>query len=137
MNKLDRAKRCKVRALLHDNIIYCGTVTHPLISVGQMKSMLDLRFVWNDSSPLLLACSGGLKYVLLEATIFHNLPVTTSHEMMALHKAVHTFTATGALCNAATWSEKLGHRLPLFLGLLLAIQFIDLMMMLLSLTIFK
>ena len=91
-----------------------ATVTRPLISVGQMKSMLDLRFVWNDSSPLLLACSGGLKYVLLEATIFHNLPVITSHEMMTLLEAVHTFTATGSLWNAATWSEKLGHKLPLY-----------------------
>ena len=63
--------------------------------------MLDLRFVWSDSSPLLLACSGGLKYVLLEATIFHNLPVITCHEMVAL-------------LEAATWSEKLGHILPLF-----------------------
>ena len=108
------ASGSKVRALLHDNIIYCSTVTRPLISVGQMKSMLDLRFVWNDSSPLLLACSGGLKYVLLEATIFHNLPVITSHEMMTLLEAVHTFTATGSLWNAATWSEKLGHKLPLY-----------------------
>ena len=108
------ASGSKVRALLHDNIIYCATVTRPLISVGQMKSMLDLRFVWNDSSPLLLACSGGLKYVLLEATIFHNLPVITSHEMMTLLEAVHTFTATGSLWNAATWSEKLGHKLPLY-----------------------
>ena len=108
------ASGSKVRALLHDNIIYCATVTRPLISVRQMKSMLDLRFVWNDSSPLLLACSGGLKYVLLEATIFHNLPVITSHEMMTLLEAVHAFTATGSLWNAATWSEKLGHKLPLF-----------------------
>ena len=104
----------KVRALLYSNIIYCATVTRPLISVGQMKSMLDLRFVWSDSCPLLLACLGGLTYVLLEATIFHNLPVITSHEMMALLEAVHTFTATGALWNAATWSEKLGHKLSLF-----------------------
>ena len=104
----------KIRALLYNNIIYCATVSRPLISVGQMKSMLDLRFVWNDSSPLLLACSGGLSYVLMEATIFHNLPVITSHEMMALLEAVHTFTATGALWNAATWSEKLGRKLSLF-----------------------
>ena len=30
----------KVRALLHDNIIYCATVARPLISVGQMKACL-------------------------------------------------------------------------------------------------
>ena len=73
--------------------------------------MLDLRFVWNDSSPLLLACSGGLKYVLLEATIIHNLPVITSHEMMVLLEAIHEFTATCALWNAGTWSRKLGCKL--------------------------
>ena len=111
---LQVASGSKVRALLYNNIIYCATVTRPLISIGQMKSMLDLRFVWSDSSPLLLACSGGLKHVLLEATIFHHLPVITSQEMMALLEAVHTCTATGALWNAATWSEKLGHKLPLF-----------------------
>ena len=111
---LQVASGSKTRALLYNNIIYCATVSRPLISVGQMKSMLDLRFVWNDSSPLLLACSGGLSYVLMEATIFHNLPVITSHEMMALLEAVHTFTATGALWNAATWSEKLGRKLSLF-----------------------
>ena len=51
--------------------------------------MLDLRFIWSDAAPLLVACSGGLKYVLLEATIFHNLPVITSHEMMVLLEAIH------------------------------------------------
>ena len=70
------ASGSKVRALLHDNIIYCTTVTCPLISIGQMKSMLDLRFVWNDSSPLLLACSGGLKY---EFVGNDNLPQSACH----------------------------------------------------------
>ena len=44
----------------------------------------------------------------------HNLPVITSHKMMALLEAVHTFTATGSLWHAPTLSEKLGHKLPLF-----------------------
>ena len=34
--------------------------------------------------------------------------------MMTLLEAVHTFTATGSLWNAATWLAKLGHKLPLF-----------------------
>ena len=60
----ERAENCKrihlkvasgqsARALLHDSIIYCATVTHPLLFVGQFKSMLDLRFGWSDSAPLL------------------------------------------------------------------------------------
>ena len=114
---LQVASGSKVRALLYNNIIYCATVTRPLISVGQMKSMLDLRLVWNDSAPLLLACSGGLKYVLLEATIFHNLPVITSHEMMVLLEAIRdTFTATGVPMER--WLLGQGkarlHKLPLF-----------------------
>ena len=121
----DQAENCKkihlkvasgssVCALLHDNIIYCSTVTRPLISVGQLKSMLDLRFIWSDSAPLLVACPGGLKYILLEASVFHNLPVIDSHEMMVLREATHHYTATGTLWNAATWSKKLNCRLSLF-----------------------
>ena len=56
-------------ALLYNNVIYCSTVSRPLISVGQLKAMLDLRFYWDDSSPTLLVCSGGLKYILLEASV--------------------------------------------------------------------
>ena len=123
----DQAENCKkihlkvasgisMSALLHDNIIYCSTVTRPPIYVGQLKSMLDLRFIWSDSAPLLVACSGGLKYILLEASVFHNLPVINSHEMMVLLEATHHYTATGTLWNAATWSKKLNRRLSLFHG---------------------
>ena len=43
--------------------------------------MLDLRFIWNDSAPILVACSGGLKQlkqILLEAPVFHNLLIIDS-----------------------------------------------------------
>ena len=111
---LQVASGSEVRALPYNNIIYCATVTRPLRSVGQIKSMLDLCFIWSDSAPLLVACSGGLKYVLLDATIFHNLPVITSHEMMVLLEAVNEFTSKDALSNAGTWSRTLGSHLPLF-----------------------
>ena len=45
------ASGATVRALLYQNVIYCATVSRPLISVGQLKAMLDLRMVWDDSSP--------------------------------------------------------------------------------------
>ena len=64
------ASGTSVRALLYNNVIYCSTVSRPLISVGQLKAMLDLRFHWDDSSPTLLVCSGGLKYILLEALLY-------------------------------------------------------------------
>ena len=51
---------------------------------------------------------------MLEASVFHNLPVIDSHEMMVLLEAIHHYTATGTLWNAATWSKKLNRRLSLF-----------------------
>ena len=46
--------------------------------------MLDLRMIWDDSSPKILAdlaCSGGLRYILIEAAVFHNLPVISQDEL--------------------------------------------------------
>ena len=99
------ASGATVRALLHENVIYCSTVSRPLVSVGQLKGMLDLRMIWDDSSPKIIACSGGLRYILIEAAVFHNLPVITHQELHALLGAIHDFTQTGTLYNAATWSK--------------------------------
>ena len=76
--------------------------------------MLDVRFIWSDSSPLLVACSGGLKYILVESAAIHHLPVISSHEMTVIFEALHDFTSTGTLWNAATWSQHLGRKLALF-----------------------
>ena len=56
----------QVRALL-SNMIFAKSVTRPLVSMGQLKSMIDLRFVWDDGAPVLLFCSDGRKYMLLKA----------------------------------------------------------------------
>ena len=108
------ASGTSVRALLYNNLIYCKTVSRPLISVGQLKAMLDVRFIWSDSSPLLVACSGGLKYILVESAVIHHLPVISSQEMTVILEALHDFTSTGTLWNAATWSQHLGRKLALF-----------------------
>ena len=112
--RLKVASGTSVRALLYNNLIYCKTVSRPLISVGQLKAMLDVRFIWSDSSPLLVACSGGLKYILVESAVIQHLPVISSHEMTVLLEALHDFTSTGTLWNAATWSQHLGRKLALF-----------------------
>ena len=75
--------------------------------------MLDLRFIWDDSAPSLVACSGGLKHVLLEASVMHHLPVVTHAELNVLLKAMQAFTEDGTLWNAARWSKELGRKLPL------------------------
>ena len=108
------ASGATVRALLYQNVIYCATVCRPLISVGQLKTMLDLRMVWDDSSPSIHACSGGLRYILVEASVYHNLPVITHQEVHVLLQAIGDFTRHGTLYNAATWSKKLGRKLALF-----------------------
>ena len=108
------ASGTSVRALLYHNIIYCKTVSRPLLSVGQLKAMLDLRFLWDDSSPCLVACSGGLRYVLLHASVIHHLPVVTVSDMHILLEAIHVFTESGLLWDARQWSNKLGRKLSLF-----------------------
>ena len=108
------ASGTSVRALLFNNIIYCKTVSRPLLSVGQLKSMLDVRFLWDDSSPCLLACSGGLRYVLLTASVIHHLPVVSHDDMHVLLAAINLFTETGQLWDARTWSQKLGRKLSLY-----------------------
>ena len=89
------ASGSSVRALLYNNMIYCAKVSRPLLSVGQLKAMLDLRFVWDDSAPCLLACSGGLRYELLRASVVHHLPVVSHEELHVLIEAIHLFTETG------------------------------------------
>ena len=70
--------------------------------------------IWDDSSPKILTCSGGLRYVLIEAAVFHNLPVISQDELQALLGAIHDFTQKGTLYNAATWAKKLGRKLSLY-----------------------
>ena len=73
----EMAKRthCKVatgttmRALLYNNVIYAKSVTRPLISVCQLKGMLDLKMIWDDSAPLIVVCYAGKKRVLLQAML--------------------------------------------------------------------
>ena len=108
------ASGTSVRALLYNNLIYCKTVSRPLLSVGQLKAMLDLRFLWDDSAPSLLTCSGGLRYVLLQASVMHHLPVVKHHDMHVLLEAIHAYTETGELWDARTWSQKLGRKLSLY-----------------------
>ena len=59
--------------------------------------MLDLRFLWDDSSPALICCSGGLRYILLQASVVHHLPVVSNEELYALLRAIHLYTETGQL----------------------------------------
>ena len=84
---------------LPKRVIHWATVSRPLISVGQLKTMLDLRMVWDDSSPSIHACSGGLRYILIEVSVYHNLPVAIYQDMHVLLQAIgdlhstwHTFT---------------------------------------------
>ena len=111
---LKAANGATVRALLHENVIYCSTVSRPLVSVRQLKSMLELRMVWDDSSPKILTCSGGLRYILIEAAVFHNLPVISQDELQVLLGAIHESSQKGTLYNAATWANKLGRKLSLY-----------------------
>ena len=110
------ASGATVRALLHENVIHCSTVSRPLVSVGQLKGMLDLRMIWDALLPSRCLQWGLTLHPHRSCCFFHNLPVITHEELHALLGAVHDFTQTGTLYNAATWAKRLGRKLPLSLG---------------------
>ena len=55
--RLRVASGAEVRARLFNYIIYAQSVTRPLVSIGQLKALLDLQFVGDDGPPTLLFCS--------------------------------------------------------------------------------
>ena len=103
-----------VRALLYNNVKYAKSVTRPLISVGQLKGMLDLRMIWDDSSPLIVVCYAGKKYVLLQANVVHHLPLVSKKELRAILTAIHDFTVRGELWSIHKWSAALNKTLDEF-----------------------
>ena len=100
-----------VRALLYNNVIYAKSVTRPLISVGQLKGMLGLRMLWDDSSPVIVVCYAGKKYVLLQANVVHHLPLVSRQELKVILSTIHDFTVKGELWNIHKWSEALNKTL--------------------------
>ena len=74
--------------MVYDNVIYAKSVTRPLINVGQLKGMLDLRMIWDDSSPLIEVCYAEKKYVLLQANVVHHLPLVSRQELRVILNAI-------------------------------------------------
>ena len=108
------ANGTRSRALLWNNIMYSPHTARPLISVGQLKAMLDLRLVWDDGRPMLLFCSSGIKYVLMRARVYHGLPIISVEELKVLIDAIDDFTITGKLWSYADWRDALGRDFEIF-----------------------
>ena len=94
--------------------MYSPVTARPLISVGQLKAMLDLRLVWDDGPPILLFSSSGIKYVLIRARVFHGLPIVSEEELRALIAAIEDFTVTGKLWSYADWRDALDRDFEIF-----------------------
>ena len=99
-----------VRALLYNNVVYAKSVTRPLISVGQLKGMLDLRMIWDDSSPLIVVCYAGKNYVLLQANVVHHLPLVSKKELRAILSAIFATLLSRESCGTSTNGMQLGTR---------------------------
>ena len=108
------ASGTRSKALLWHNIIHSPVTARHLISVGQLKAMLDLRLVWDDGPPMLLFCSSAIKYVLIRARVFHGLPIVSEEELKALIAAIEDFTVTGKLWSYADWLDALGRDFEIF-----------------------
>ena len=94
--------------------MYSPATARPLISVGQLKAMLDLRLVWDDGPPILLFSSSGIKYVLIRARVLHGLPIVSKEELKALIAAIEDFTVTGNLWSYADWKAALDRDFEIF-----------------------
>ena len=94
-----------IRALLYNNVTHAKSVT------GQLKGMLDLRMIWDDSSPLIVVCYAGKKYVLLQANVVHHLPLVSKKELRAILSAIHDFTVKEELWNIHKWNASLNKTL--------------------------
>ena len=93
-----------VRALLYNNVIFAKSVNRPLVSVGQLKGMLDLRFIWDDASPLLLTRHAGRKFVVRRANIVHHLPlISRSSLQVLLNSTTLPPKMSCGLFNAGLW----------------------------------
>ena len=108
------ANGTRSRALLWNNIMYSPVTARPLISVGQLKAMLDLRLVWDDGPPILLFSCSGIKYVLIRARVFHGLPIVSNEELKALIAAIEDFTVTGNLWSYSDWRAALDRDFEIF-----------------------
>ena len=76
--------------------------------------MLDLRMIWDDSSPLILVCYAGKKYVLLQANVVHHLPLVSKKELRAILSAIHDFAVKVELWNIHKWNAALNKTLDEF-----------------------
>ena len=108
------ANGTRSRALLWNNIMYSPHTARPLLSIGQLKAMLDLRLVWDDGPPMLLFCSSGNKYVLITARVYHGLPIVSVEELQVLIDAIDDFTVPSKLWSYADWQEALGRDFEIF-----------------------
>ena len=108
------ANGTRSRALLWNNIMYSPVTARPLISVGQLKAMLDLRLIWDDGPPILLFSCSGIKYVLIRARVFHGLPIVSNEELKALIAAIEDFTVTGSLWGYTDWKAALDRDFEIF-----------------------
>ena len=70
--------------------------------------------IWDDSSPLIVTCYAGKKYVLLQANVVHHLPLVSKKELRGILSAIHDFTVRGELWNIHKWNAALNKTLDEF-----------------------
>eukprot|EP00971_Amphidinium_carterae_P188750 3746561-Amphidinium_carterae.1 len=71
---MKRASGPPCRALLHAGIIYCKDVPRWLISLGQVRAVLGLGFLWVSSPEIVVECEGSLCRVLT-CSVHNSLPI--------------------------------------------------------------
>ena len=80
-----------LRALMYQGVIYANSVERSLLSVGQLRDVLGLHFVWEDIHPVLLYPSfeDRKRYLLIQSFVEHNLHLITVDQMDMLVGALN------------------------------------------------
>ena len=99
-----------VRAMMHSEIIYASGVERGLVSVGQLRTILGLHFVWEDCHPVLLfpCVEHRCRYLLIQSRVDHNLPLISHEEMDMLLGAIQVAVEDGRNWTREDWESYLG-----------------------------
>ena len=86
-----------VRALMHSEVIYAFGVERGLVSVGQLRTILGLHFVWEDCHPVFLypCVEHRCRYLLIQSRVDHNLPLISHDAMETLLGAIQVAIEDG------------------------------------------
>ena len=95
---------------MHSEVIYASGEERGLVSVGQLRTILGLHFVWEDCHPVLLfpCVEHRCRYLPIQSRVDHNLPLILHEEMEMPLGAIQVAVEDGKRWTREDWESYLG-----------------------------